>query len=38
MMILARGHGKKLIRELYDWSASALRTKSERVKPIQAPQ
>jgi hypothetical protein len=38
MMILARGYGKKLIRELYDWSASALRTKSERVKAIQAPQ
>jgi phosphatidylserine/phosphatidylglycerophosphate/cardiolipin synthase-like enzyme len=36
MMILARGHGKKLIRELYDWSANALRTKSQRVKPIQA--
>ncbi len=36
MLILARGHGKKLIRELYDWSAVALRTKSERVKPIQA--
>lgn len=38
MMILARGHGKKLVRELYDWSANALRTKSERVKAIQAPQ
>ncbi len=37
MMILARGYGKKLIRELYDWSANALRTKSERVKAIQAP-
>jgi hypothetical protein len=36
MMILARGHGKKLIRELYDWSANALRTRSERVKAIQA--
>lgn len=36
MMILARGHGKKLIRELYDWSAHALRTKSQRVKAIQA--
>lgn len=36
MMILARGHGKKLIRDLYDWSANALRTKSERVKAIQA--
>lgn len=36
MMILARGHGKKLIRELYDWSAVSLRTKSERVKTIQA--
>lgn len=35
MMVLARGHGKKLIRELYDWSAHALRTKSERVKAIQ---
>ncbi len=38
MMILARGHGKKLIRDLYDWSANDLRTKSERVKAIQAPQ
>ena len=36
MMILARGHGKELVRELYDWSAHALRTKSERVKAIQA--
>jgi hypothetical protein len=38
MMILARGHGKKLVRELYDWSANALRAKSVRVKPIQAVQ
>ena len=36
MMILARGHGKELVRELYDWSAHALRSKSERVKAIQA--
>lgn len=37
MMILARSHGKKLIRELYDWSANALRAKSERVKAIHPP-
>jgi hypothetical protein len=35
MMILARGYGKKLIRELYEWSANALRSMSERVKPMQ---
>ena len=36
MMILARGQGKKLVQELYNWGAVALRTKSERVKAIQA--
>lgn len=38
MMILARGPGKRLVRELYDWSAHALRARSERVKAIQATQ
>ncbi len=35
MMIFARGYGRKLIRELYQWSSHVLRTKSERVKAIQ---
>ena len=34
MMILSRGYGRKLVRELYDWSSSALRTQSQRVKAI----
>lgn len=34
MMILARGHGKKLINELYDWSANGLRSRSKRIKAI----
>jgi len=34
MMILSRGHGRKLVRELYDWGSNILRTKSQRIKAI----
>lgn len=36
MMILARGHGKKLVNQLYQWSANELRTTSQCVKSIQS--
>lgn len=34
MMILARSYGKKLLRELYQWSSSTVRSSSQRVKAI----
>jgi hypothetical protein len=35
MMILSRGYGRKLVRELYDWGSFVLRTKSQRIKEIE---
>jgi hypothetical protein len=34
MMVLSRGYGRKLVRELYQWASSTLRTTSKRVKRI----
>jgi hypothetical protein len=34
MMILSRGQGRALVRELYQWGNHTLRTVSQRVKPI----
>ena len=36
MMILARGHGKALIDDLYQWGSYAVRSTSEKVKAITA--
>jgi hypothetical protein len=38
MMIFARGHGRAIIRDLYQWGGSTLRTKSRRVKAIRSTQ
>lgn len=35
MMILARGYGRKLVRELYNWG-DVLRTRSHKIKSIRA--
>ncbi len=32
MMIYANDHGRKLIRELYQWSTVGLRSQSQRIK------
>jgi hypothetical protein len=37
MMILARGNGRNLVRELYQWSSQTLRSTSQRVKAIAIP-
>lgn len=34
MMIFALGHGRAILRDLYDWSSNILRTQSQRVKQI----
>lgn len=34
MMILSRGQGRALVRDLYQWGSQVLRTVSTRVKPI----
>ncbi len=34
MMILSRGYGKQLLRELYQWSTFGVRSSSERIKAI----
>lgn len=34
MMIFARGHGRAILRDLYQWSTHTLRTMSQRVKAI----
>ena len=36
MMIFARGHGRAILRDLYQWSSFILRTMSQRVKTIDA--
>lgn len=36
MMILARGHGKSLINDLYQWGSYSVRSTSERIKAITA--
>jgi hypothetical protein len=34
MMLYARGLGRKLVRELYQWGSQVLRTTSDLIKPI----
>ena len=34
MMIYSKDHGRALVRELYEWSAVALRSQSQRIKKI----
>jgi hypothetical protein len=34
MMIFARGHGRAILRDLYQWGSYSLRTMSQRVKAI----
>jgi len=34
MMIFARGHGRTILRDLYQWGSYSLRTMSQRVKAI----
>jgi len=34
MMIFARGHGRTILRDLYQWGSYTLRTKSQRIKAI----
>lgn len=36
MMIFARGYGRTILRELYQWGSHTLRTMSRRVKAIEA--
>ena len=36
MMIFARGYGRTILRDLYQWGSYALRTMSQRVKAINA--
>jgi hypothetical protein len=36
MMIFPRGHGRAILRDLYQWSSFTLRTMSQRVKTIDA--
>lgn len=35
MMIFARGHGRAIVRDLYQWSSVGLRSTSQRIKAIQ---
>jgi len=34
MLIYSRGHGRAIVRELYDWSSAVLRARSKRIKEI----
>ena len=36
MMIFARGYGRTILRDLYQWGSYALRTMSQRIKAINA--
>ena len=36
MMIFARGHGRTILRDLYQWGGYSLRTMSQRVKAIES--
>ncbi len=36
MMIFARGHGRTILRDLYQWGGYSLRTMSQRIKAIES--
>ncbi|GEM_PF-603830 len=36
MMVFARGHGRAILRDLYQWGGYSLRTMSQRIKAIES--